>query len=604
MKLKSIQFTGYHTEQTKKYDFGDITYFYGANGRGKSTILQAIQLGLLGYLPGEAKNSNTVIWKHVVGPVLEITLTLDNDVKIFRRWFKQGNSVKAECQVFPETINIKDILEDFKDTELPIFNYSDFLELSANKMKDWFIEFLPEESSARLDWKNILETTASSITPIVIDTDLIPNARKEILGLGKSGIEEIRGANTYFKSLQSFIKSELQRLTNTIQSLIYYDDFDADTSESDLRIKLGALSDEKTKLIKVIQTCKANITLMAELEKLPSDNQISKKLAELNESIEAYNELMSKRDYDNQIKAITSEIADIKAEISSLTKIKQSNGMCPYTKEMCNTLSTMLPTDEKLQELADNQKSLETKYAGVLKERKDLSDQISDAKSQLNKVEAISDKRTMLSSRIIPTEFTLEEYSQQLSEVEANIEAVTDTLTKCIANNKYQTLMSSYNKDKARLEQNQELVKAFVKKTDVNGLQSDFLTKGDNPFKRLQVEMDRYINIFFGTNTSTQFNLEGGANSFSFGINKADGDYLSYIQLSSGEKCMFTIALMIALLTISGNSKILVLDDIFDHLDSYNLDLVFAKLPELSDVQIIAAGVNYSESLIPYRVDI
>ena len=58
MKFKSITITGMHKVDKKTYTFNDdVTYFIGENGSGKSTILEAAELALLGYIPGYA-NTN------------------------------------------------------------------------------------------------------------------------------------------------------------------------------------------------------------------------------------------------------------------------------------------------------------------------------------------------------------------------------------------------------------------------------------------------------------------------------------------------------------------------------------------------------------------
>ena len=55
MKIKSVYIDGLHTVHDKTYTFEDITYLHGRNGAGKSTILNAIQFALLGYIPGHQR---------------------------------------------------------------------------------------------------------------------------------------------------------------------------------------------------------------------------------------------------------------------------------------------------------------------------------------------------------------------------------------------------------------------------------------------------------------------------------------------------------------------------------------------------------------------
>ena len=59
MKISSVTIEGMHKlGQPKKYTFNNLTYLYGPNGSGKSTVLEAIQLALLGYIPGMNKKND------------------------------------------------------------------------------------------------------------------------------------------------------------------------------------------------------------------------------------------------------------------------------------------------------------------------------------------------------------------------------------------------------------------------------------------------------------------------------------------------------------------------------------------------------------------
>jgi ATPase involved in DNA repair len=57
MKLSSIRIQGMHNVVDKTYKLNNMNYFVGPNGAGKSTIMQAIQLALLGYIPGTDKRN-------------------------------------------------------------------------------------------------------------------------------------------------------------------------------------------------------------------------------------------------------------------------------------------------------------------------------------------------------------------------------------------------------------------------------------------------------------------------------------------------------------------------------------------------------------------
>ena len=143
---------------------------------------------------------------------------------------------------------------------------------------------------------------------------------------------------------------------------------------------------------------------------------------------------------------------------------------------------------------------------------------------------------------------------------------------------------------KYKLEQEIIALKQWDALTGVNGLQSSAGTT--NPFVELGSQMDKYIQAVFGEAVTAKFNIESKANSFSFGIER-NGSYIPFNLLSSGEKCMYTLALMISLVAVSKSPlKIVMVDDLLDHLDDVNVTKLFESLQTVEDIQMIFAGVK------------
>lgn len=90
------------------------------------------------------------------------------------------------------------------------------------------------------------------------------------------------------------------------------------------------------------------------------------------------------------------------------------------------------------------------------------------------------------------------------------------------------------------------------------------------------------------------FITQGKSNSFDFGIIDEQNRFVSYDLLSSGEKCVFVLAMLISIIRTSKNSLPLILiDDLFDHLDDARIVKLFNKLVDgYSDIQFIFAGVK------------
>ena len=86
MKIEKIRIRNMHNVKDETYDLSqNTTYFIGENGAGKTTILQAIQLALLGYIPGFSK-TNESIMKHSNDIMMVIEASFDNGVIITRTW--------------------------------------------------------------------------------------------------------------------------------------------------------------------------------------------------------------------------------------------------------------------------------------------------------------------------------------------------------------------------------------------------------------------------------------------------------------------------------------------------------------------------------------
>lgn len=97
MKLVKISARGFKGPDFQ-YDLTEITVLFGRNFRGKSRVMDAIRLALLGYLP-ELGKRNQDTFGLATGPDMEICAVFDNGLAIRRRWSLIGNSVKLDQDV-------------------------------------------------------------------------------------------------------------------------------------------------------------------------------------------------------------------------------------------------------------------------------------------------------------------------------------------------------------------------------------------------------------------------------------------------------------------------------------------------------------------------
>jgi recombinational DNA repair ATPase RecF len=153
----------------------------------------------------------------------------------------------------------------------------------------------------------------------------------------------------------------------------------------------------------------------------------------------------------------------------------------------------------------------------------------------------------------------------------------------------FNELSDKLTSEKFELENDIKCLNDWVKLTGANGLQNRLIAA---PFSQLKDDMTDYLTKFFKDDVAAAFNVSEKNNSFSFGITR-DSKYVEYASLSSGEKCLFTLAMMNCLLKCSGcDLQVIIVDDLLDHLDGDNATQLFDLISSQHGVQYILAGVQ------------
>lgn len=593
LKIESVTIQNMHNVDKRTYHFNDITYMYGPNGSGKSTVLQAIQLALLGYIPG-SKKLKEVIFSHSNSDQMNVSLKLSDgseEINIERSWIRvmPKGDIVSSVNITPEGYNIASLVSEI---ELPIFNFDEFLHMTANKLKDWFIDFLPK-ADVDVNWSKVLTEAVSGSVPMSSISDFLHSSVESIKNFGAQGTEEIRKANDYFKSMLSAKKSELQRLQNTVQQLVYYDDVDTSVTAGELRQKKVRLETEysqiSTSLNLILQNESTRHKLESEYGELcqsSKDDPICKELEASFEALESqYEEVVSNRT------KLLNKIEDCKREIRSLEKIIDGNGICPYSSEACSSMTKIL----------DSAKSKYAQLRAELDEYGADDGQFNDALCSINKSKFEADtklqqrlrcyaERDALKSKLINV--AIPDASQKmLDECRAQLDTCTDDLIRVEANERYDAVIDNLTSNIFKVQQEIEALKIWDKLTGVNGLQTKLDTM--KPLRNLQDQISAYLHKFFNNeDIRCEFVLSTKANSFDFGIMRGR-DFVPYTQLSSGEKCIYALALMLSIVHASNSElKLILVDDLFDHLDDNNIVNLFIALQSVGDIQMIFAGVK------------
>lgn len=603
MRLKSIDIRGMNKVVQHTYTFdNDVVYLNGKNGAGKSTVLNAIQLALLGYIPGIAKK-NDLIMKHANGPFLSVTATLDDNGKLLqvsRVYTANKKGINCSVSTIPDNLVVSDILGDL---ELPVFNFNEFVGMSANKLKDWFISFLPS-NQVDIDWDRELKESLQGIQ--LTESKFYEETLQYINNLGMNGVDQVRAVNAYLKQLLSFKKSEMERMTNSIQSLIFYDDYKDDMSIDDIEAQKQAYQLDYTKAITLQKSYEASSKVLEQLaiykdlnDSLEQDDRYKKAVGNKTQLESKLNDLNTKLT-NNSIHR-----SDTQSKLHSLTSLTSGNGVCPYTNSVCDSIKASVEEWKaqmvELQKEIDNynqyEKSLHTQIQSTRNESSKYQMEITSLENQYK-------TRDNLKSMVNPTltGINIQEVVDRAQFDEKTIAELSDKLVKAKANQQYNNLVDTFTAQKFDIQQSIEALKVWIKLTGENGLQTQFM--GD-PFADLSENLSVYLSAMFDEpNLKAHFNLSTKVNSFSFGIDR-NGSYIPFDMLSSGEKCMYALALLTCLTdTSNAQLKLIMIDDLFDHLDDENIENVFKGIQSISGIQYIFAGVKSCKAASKVTVNI
>lgn len=603
MRLKSIDIRGMNKVVQHTYTFdNDVVYLNGKNGAGKSTVLNAIQLALLGYIPGIAKK-NDLIMKHANGPFLSVTATLDDDGKLMqvsRVYTANKKGINCSVSTIPDNLNIADILGDL---ELPVFNFNEFVSMSANKLKDWFISFLPS-NQVDIEWDKELKESLQDIH--LTESKFYDETLQYINNIGGDGVDQVRAANAYLKQLLSFKKLEMERMTNSIQSLIFYDDYKDDMSIEDIEAQKQAYQLDYNEAIALQKAYEASRKVIEQLDTYSSLTDTLHNDDQYVRAVEHKDQLESKMN-DLAVKLTNNSIhrSDIQSKLHSLTSLTSGNGVCPYTNSVCDSIKASVEEWKaqmvELQKEIDNcnqyEKSLHTQIQNT---RNDISKEQLKITSLENQYRTRDNLEAMVNPAL--DGINIQEVVGRIQFDEKAIADLTDKLVKAKANAQYNALVDSFTSQKFDIQQSIEALKVWIKLTGENGLQTQFM--GD-PFADLSENLSGYLSAMFNEpNLKAHFNLSTKVNSFSFGIDR-NGNYIPFDMLSSGEKCMYTLALLTCL-TDNSNAqlKLIMIDDLFDHLDDENIENVFKGIQSISGIQYIFAGVKSCKAASKVTVNI
>lgn len=603
-KIKSVEIAGMHNVDHKKYDLSDFTYFYGNNGSGKSTVLQAIQLALLGYIPG-TKKTNEGIFSHCNCNAMSVKLTIENNTDSFsisRSYSKTKSGSISKVEALPENINMDDILGQ---VQIPIFNFNDFINLTPNKLKEWFINYIPSDSSRDGEYRKEIEQYIHESIENDSNRDSVVSMLHNCMTSGDI-ISDISNLNKEIKNELSFQKSNLTRMQNSLQQMSLTDNKPCRES--------SVINEEIQVLVEKIH--QFDVTMRNRSEKEHAKNKLNAYLKLLNlDSVDASIplkdkikhtlnqltiELQSTTKSADELEDITKETeSKIKAAHATLEEYRKilSNPetVCPYTNETCSSNSIRQVIETKCNKLQESTSVQENKYSQCVSQQKkykhcidSLSEEIANLKKKLDIVieciQYYEQNKELLSQNF--------EYSgdQNIYDINKKLDELNAELQDSYKQEVRAAIDEDILKQSVDLMNYIEELKRIEKYTGPNGISSEI---AEIPFNKLSddlhFELSNICDKF--DNYTPVFDLD--AKSFRIGVEDGN-NFISYTTLSSGEKAVYSIALCTTLLKYNKASlNVLIMDDVLDHIDEQNMLSLSKYIDSQSNmIQFIFAGVN------------
>lgn len=626
MKVTKVIINNMHNVTSATYDLGNINYATGPNGAGKSTVLQAIQLALLGYIPGYPKK-NSDIMKHSNNGMMSVEIQFDNGYMIRRTYTRKKTTVSCDVITIPEDLDVASLTSQLSNIT---FDFGSFLSKSANEQKKWFISFLSKAFESSTNTVDIDEELNNTLEALGVETDVhIRNNVRQYLDVEscEDGLQYVKDIESSIKEGLSYEKGVQQSLQNTLNTLVLYEDVSS-MKEEDIINELDILRDRKSQLSEIQKevmayeySCKqlqqfSNLADTLELDKQYSilkeqESELKNNIDRLNADIQqVVSAQATLREECDEFKS--SKLTTIECDIQNIRSLANGSGMCPYSKKMCDDVKIYIEeASKKLDELKDTYTKNKQEYENMIQSLKSMAEDESHSRTTLNdvmsKLSAVKNDMNAISlqyqardnqKRNLPkkpeSNMTYEEVSNQISFVADQIEIANINLGKIQSNAKYNELKEKIDKDMTICDFTVKALNSLKTRFGSNGLQQEVM---ERPFEKLIDSITTYLQKTFGTKSiKAYFELSEKSNSFEFGFIRNDAK-VPFEVLSSGEKCVYMLALQSSLVDKSEDLKLIILDDVFDHVDTHNIERCIKAAKKFKNIQYVFATFNEIENM-------
>ncbi len=606
--IKSIRLKNFKCFSNFEVHFDkSVTYLNGMNGEGKSSIIEGIQLALLGYIPGHSKKLSDIFKFSSDKDYMSVSITYDNLGKDYtiKRTYTNVNG-KISCSV--DKNDLQDLMSILDaNLETPVFNFKEFIQWSANKQKQWLLNFLQKsENTVTVNWRSEIDNimSANNLIPDELFILELSSELPQILNFLK-----IKECNDMIKDRIAEERAIQQSAENTLQevelSLSEYSC--ACNDKAELSEELYHVTEELSKLNYYKKVITHNRSIQCKLDDYADLSDVKENDKIYTTSVDNVTEVSNKiKELNEEYQRVYAKYKEIEYELTALEKSTQTT--CPILAIQCDKLAEQEEAARlNIQRLRNQQHELDLKKSDInneISEYKDIVSKFEDTLKMLsNRYEERDSLRDSMIVENIPDDIVESNIDEYIQYKETERENLHDRLNDAI---EYSTLVKtseSMENQKIQSKIRLDLLKELDKLTGQNGLQAKL---GKAAVTDFLDSLSKTASLFY-KNSDYYIDVENEkSNSFDFGIVK-DGNKISYDTLSSGEQCVYMVALLSAILKLTTTCKLLLIDDVFDHLDEEKIKTVIKFAESQSDIQYIFAGyqtIAKDESLNKYVIDV
>lgn len=584
IRLKNFLSVG-NAEMQLQLDDG-FCLLTGANGAGKSTIIEAINFALFGKTIRDINKAEIVNNKNKKGCVVELHLSNNNDDIVITRSIKPDDiRLEVNGEVIDAGAHAKETqaeIERVLGIEQHIFQSTvalsktgnvDFLNLSTPKRRKLIdsicnVEKITEKLAEAKETSKKITTAIEKVSQSIDKNDSVI---KTLIEYRDNEVENANNLNISNENKVNELKSIIDKIKKDIENI----DIDIVSEINDITLKID---ENNSKLVKINDVNQDKLESELSDKQTEYDNEIKVYNKSHKEFTTASNKLINAKEViTNKISTIESNINEMKNSGNCYTcgqslSTATNKPLSDLEKELHELNTKLESVDLAITDLTKTENKLSVKKSQcdyIAQEVKTLSDSITAIKNNIISNATIKDNINVLNNKINEINSSRE---KKLSEYNHRIDKLNDEIKSLSI-----PVVANVDKHNADIENHETANKDLRDKLDALSDKKKIVDKAlfilsDNGFKAFivnrfmqafNIELSNYVNKL-GLDVSIEVDSQLNET-----IKLRGRESISYNGLSEGQRLRINLSVVMAfrkvsLLNSGLSSNLLILDEVFD----------------------------------------